>query len=624
MIKLPRLYVNGAFKRIIYPILVSITQSITPLDTASMTLPADENLPARSWVELFTPYGSAGMFRVRSPHDAYGQDTTSVELEHMISEVGDYRVHEEISEMLPANEAMQRVFKHYGGGKWKLGSVAALGSGKIACESKYDRVLDSMLAILEQKKDCMMAFDFTTKPWTVSIVKKGTTVAAEGRLARNVTAATISCDDTELCTRVWYQTFKQKNGTWQSKDASTKSKYGIIEGTVRTSSDMSAEEIEATVNAYLDDHKEPRYSVSIQGVELSQITGESLDKMVVGKLYRLNIPEKSVRQEMTITSIFFPDVYNAPRQMSVNLGAEEDTIVTFLHNLDAKGGGGGGGGKAKDKEEEAWSRYKTYYDKQDEYIAWMALEQDEQKSILNQAGMTLNSEGLLVYAKGKGTIGSEFEVTKEAIRLKADRVELDAFVKIKDLSANIAKIPTLTGQSALFSGNIASRSALIAPYIYLGGNELGNGVQYIRISGPTSDVYKLQYKTFRSDWQDAGSFSRATTLTGSWSGGIYKVTASPQGNTNSSGMLQNGDITKSGDYINLKVNSGETYTGKTLTFKWKDYLTSHSNCVAGLTRYNTDRTVELFRKVSETQYTSVGTYYWYRKSSNSALTTYYD
>lgn len=626
--KLPRLYVNGAFKRIVNPISVSITQSIVPLDTASMTLPADENLPARSWVELFTPYGSAGMFRVRSPHDAYGQETTSVELEHMISEVGDYLVKEEISEMLPANTAMQRVFKHYGGGKWKLGSVSALGSSTIALEAKYDRVLDTMLAILEQKKDCMMAFDFTTSPWTVSIVKKGTSVAAEGRLSRNVTSATISCDDTELCTRVWYQTFdKKKQGTWKYKDASTKSKYGIVEGTVRTSSDMTEAEINTTVNAYLNDHQEPRYGVSIQGVELSQITGESLDKMTVGKLYRLTIPEKSVKQEMNITSISFLDVYNAPRNISIQLGAEEDTVVTFLHNLDSKGGGGGGGGKAKDKEEEVWCEYRSYWDKQDDHIAGMVEKIDKQGSILEQAGLTLTSGGLLVYAKGKGTIGSKFEVTKDAIRLKADRIELDAYVKAKDLTAEFF-YTKIAGMS-----KVTMKSAY-ATSLTVGGGDLvlsnglkisANGVWQLSLS-QSGNTYTLTETKLNGSTRTVGSFSRATTLTGSWSSGNYKVTASPQGVEINSGGLTSlgGQAHRDGNLLYVPINAGTQSTGYEAFVNWKNLLTSHSNCVAGLTRYNTDRTVELFRKVSEGNYTSVGSYYWYRKSSNSALTTYYD
>ena len=148
--KLPRLFVNGQFKRIVQPVKVSVTQNITPLSTATMTLPAGEQIPDRSWVELFTPYGSAGMFRVRSPHDSYGtQEDSTVELEHMISEVGDDLVKEEINEMMSATAAMQRVFKHYDGGKWKLGNVSnALGTGQVAVQVNYDRVLDVMLSIL--------------------------------------------------------------------------------------------------------------------------------------------------------------------------------------------------------------------------------------------------------------------------------------------------------------------------------------------------------------------------------------------------------------------------------------------------------------------------------------------
>ena len=49
------------------------------------------------------------------------------------------------------------------------------------------------------------------------------------------------------------------------------------------------------------------------------------------------------------------------------------------------------------------------------------------------------------------------------------------------------------------------------------------------------EIYTLQYKRFSdSEWQDIGSFERAastsTTLSGSWSGNTYTVTAIPQGN----------------------------------------------------------------------------------------------
>ena len=435
--KYPRLFVNDKFKQIVNPVSVSITQNIMPLSTAVITLPKGENLPSRSYVELFTPYGSAGMFRVRSPRDAYGQEVTAAELEHMISEVGDYLVKEEVSEMKAADAAMKQAFKYYKGGRWQLGSVSALGTGKIAYEVDYDRVLDVMLSILQQKHDCMMAFDFSTKPWTVSIVKKVGTVSAEGRLSRNVTSAIVTNDDTELVTRAWYQVFdKKKKPTWKSKDSNV-SKYGLVEMPVRTSSDMTDAEITKTVDAFLADHSKPRVSINIQAVELCQITGESLDKLEVGKLYRLALPDDGTSFEDYITSIEWSDVYNDSTSVTVTLGDEEDTVPTFLHNLDAKGAGGGGGGGAKDDLEKLKKEYYTIFDKQDEYIGLLSVHQDEQGNILEQAGLTLNPDGLLVYAETSNGLKHQFDVLNNSFTSSIKNLKKNTETLIEQLEDQI-------------------------------------------------------------------------------------------------------------------------------------------------------------------------------------------
>ena len=347
MTKLPRLYnKSGTFNRVLNIVSASVTLNLTPLATASIRLQKGETIPLRSYVEMFTPYGSAGMFRVASPSNAYGNQDTTVELEHMITEVGDYLVKEEIDEMVAANSAMSRVWKGYKGSLWKLGAVSPLGTGKIALSVSYDRVLDAMLAILEQVPDCMMSFDFSKMPWTVNIVKKPTTVSAECRLSRNANSAQITYDDSELCTRVYYQTYTTKNNEttaeWQYKDAPTKSTYGIVERTVNTSQDMTAEEINNVVNTYLNEHQKPRISIRIDAEELSAITGESMDKFTIPKLLRLTIPENSLVVEENINSLSWGDVYNAPYQVTVSIGDEPFTVVSYLHNLDATGRGGGG------------------------------------------------------------------------------------------------------------------------------------------------------------------------------------------------------------------------------------------------------------------------------------------
>lgn len=338
--------------RFIRPISVDINQKIVPLSYASMTLPQDESVPGRSYVELFTSTGSAGIYRVTSPQDAFGEDVISCELEHAITEVGDWVYEGELYEMIPAKDAIGRIFNsHYAGNKWQLGSTTALGSTSVAVEISYRNVLEGILGVLDQVPTCMMTFDFSTTPWTFGFAKRGTTVQAEGRLSRNVTSAKITYDDSSLCTRAFYQ-YTQYNvdgsseTKWAHKDAepSSKTKYGIVERPVSTGSGYTKDEAEYVVNRYLAKHKKPLMSISIEAIELSSITGESLDRFKIGRKFRLALPDYGIDPvEDVITELSWKGLYSGFEQVTVNLGDQEDGVVNFLHDVDSSGGSSSGG-----------------------------------------------------------------------------------------------------------------------------------------------------------------------------------------------------------------------------------------------------------------------------------------
>lgn len=690
MIKLPRLYENGKFTRIVHPVSVSITQNMIPLSTATMVLPKGEELPERSYVELFTPYGSAGMFRVSSPCDAYGQETSTADLEHMISEVGNYIVKEETSEMMGAITAFLRAFKYYEGDLWQIGDISALNNNNLAFDVNYDRVLDTLLAILEQRPECMMTFDFSKKPWKINVVMKGKTVAAEGRLSRNVKSATVTYDDTELVTRCWYQKFNSSgDGTWTYQDASTKSRYGIVEGKVSTSSDMTSDEVSATVNAYLEDHKEPRISISIEADELAQITGESMDKFVVGTLCRLALPEYKTSQTAHINSVTWDDVYNSPRSVTVNLGDEEDTVVTFLHNLDSSGSGGGGGGKAKDDEDSKANKLSTGILKTDERVSITAKQTDSIGNILEKAGIVVTSDGVMSYAM-KGTVSSiiqqtansltstirntksglesqiqqtesriqatirntknnlQSQITQESNRISlvvegtgsnakikpasivaainngessivisANHVNLDGLVHATDLTADyfqskISSISNLSTNNVTVNGGLTcsgrvTGNTLGAMTFELGGASFSNVIVSASVSGNTLTLTPLT--------GSAITFNRATTLTGSWSGGTFLVSASPQGNTVQT-SITGGTAYRDSNWLCIPVNTTDgTYTGKEVYA----YLTTRSNATSGLHKYGT---TTMYIKLGN-DYSSAGSHTWYYKDTDSNLTTWY-
>jgi len=79
-------------------------------------------------------------------------------------------------------------------------------------------------------------------------------------------------------------------------------------------------------------------------------------------------------------------------------------------------------------------------------------------------------------------------------------------------------------------------------------------VQIVQASA-SSNTYNLQVKTYGdpNEWTTVSSFSRATTLTGEWSGRRYVVTASPQGNISVGevydGLVPTGSVTVSGKSV---------------------------------------------------------------------------
>lgn len=101
-----------------------------------------------------------------------------------------------------------------------------------------------------------------------------------------------------------------------------------------------------------------------------------------------------------------------------------------------------------------------------------------------------------------------------------------------------------------------------AVYIAPGGATASQVATQTYVSGSVYDLrlqssgntYTLQKKALGGDgsWTDVGSFSRATSLTGAWSGGTYTATASPQGNTCSTTLRAlegTGNVTKAAKFV---------------------------------------------------------------------------
>lgn len=407
MTRLPRLLdANLREVRRLHPYAESINEKIVPLSYATLDISKDESVPNRSFIELFTPYGSAGVYRARLPKEDCVNNTISLQLEHSVAEIGDYLITDAINEELSVTNAFRKAFSYYRGNRWKLGSINV--GNIVLLNVDYENVLETLIGILDQVPQYYMTFDFSTIPWTLNIVQKTTTVTAEGRLTRNITSAIVNRDDKDLCTRAFVRGLPKPEGREDDEnavgyiDADTIGIYGLVEREVSSGSDLTEEQARRVAENYLASHKHPKLSIEIDGIDLASITGETLDKFEIGKRFRLAVPDNEVVLDDVISSVSWSDAYNNPEVVRIVVGQEQDASIEFYKEQASASKASKKGSKAQAKKNDAYD--------------WNLERTDEFGSIIHQAGMHLDADGFLVYSKDNvNNLGSMFEVRDNMI-----------------------------------------------------------------------------------------------------------------------------------------------------------------------------------------------------------------
>ena len=508
MIRLPRIIKNGTPGSSLNVYDASINLNITPLSTATLTMAEGTQVNSKTYVELFTENGSVGVFRTRSPRTGYGGQLTTVELDHSIAELGDYLINDSLEQDTSLSSAIKMIFGYYRGDSWKLGSIAK-GSTSVVLDADHESCLDALLAVLEQEPSVMLSFSFSSYPWTVSVTARPTTVTAEGRLSRNVKSATIVSDDTELCTRVYMESLPgAKDDKYGYIDADTKSKYGIVEK-VLTGSNFTEAQAKRAANIYLEKHKEPSVSISINAIDLAAITGETLDTFAIGKKMRLALPDFSRTVEETITQLSWSSVYRNPSSVTVSLSDEEEKAYLTVADTakEAKSGASRAGGAVK-KSNEYWeTRVSKVVDKDGNIKAasiTLAINED------NESECRIDADKVYIGNKKSTTV----------INGKCSLSDVSAdYIQTKISSITNLRVQTLTSYGEIYVGNSVGMSTSVrSMYASVAKSESGNNI--------TLKFTRLNGQSYASD---SVTFSRAVASWGqSWSGGNFTTKALPQ------------------------------------------------------------------------------------------------
>lgn len=314
---------------------VSITLSMQPLNRVTMTLAeGDLDLSVHDLVEVYNQNGSVGIYRVVKITNTYRKER-KIELSHGLDVLSDsmFEGKEEykgtVAGMLQKIIAAQT--QTIGGVPyWQLGTCedTNIWNKDIA----RDNLMECLTDIAKKEEDFYFTFDQSTFPWTLNFVRRDDTVLSEFRLNRNTVSCGVAFDDSDLCTRLFLSVTEEKEeesgagtyideGYYTYNDTGAQQVWGIIckSAGVDQQDFASWAALEAWVQAYFSRHNAPGLQITIDGIELVRLTGESYDETHMSRVCRVTLPEYSTIFNERVVTVNYPDALRNPMSVKVTL-----------------------------------------------------------------------------------------------------------------------------------------------------------------------------------------------------------------------------------------------------------------------------------------------------------------
>lgn len=417
-------YADGTERGRLQALSCSLDLSVSDLPKATITIRSADEIPGtHDFVEIFTEHGSAGIFRVVSSTYRYGQ-TCQLQLIGAADTLSDDIWPETAEEATrTVVEWIQLILAKQTTTRWQLGSCALNASVKM--KVNYSELWAMLEDVKGARPGYRWSYDFSTWPWTLSLVQMPDVISSEFRVTRNVESAQITVSDQQMCNRlVFTVTDGNSDGTPTITiydDTASQQKYGI-----RTRcTDIKTDEIPIGMSAadyarhLLSEHAVPDFAIMINGADLSTLTGTSVDHFELGYLCRAVLPEYGETIEERVVALSYPNVIQEPHSVRVSLSSELPNITGSVASakrvasaVKAARGGGGGGAKA---DKDSWAKVLTD-----------VIEATDATGIKQmwQSGIEMTSHGglrLFSLYQGVASLDSELKITNEAITSEVSR-----------------------------------------------------------------------------------------------------------------------------------------------------------------------------------------------------------
>lgn len=454
----------------------SLDLSINDMPKATLTVPAADAIPnTHDFLRIATEFGQTEIYRVVSSTYKYGQ-TCQLQLIGAVDTLTDDIWAESLEEQtMAAAEWIRNALGRQTVTRWQLGQCALTANVKMRIN--YGELWSILEEVRNARPGFRWVYDYSTHPWTLSLVQMPNTVASEFRVTRNIESAQITVSDQNMVNRLIFTVTDGNNGNPSVNvynDTQSQNRYGV-----RTRcTDIKTEEIplgmtaEEYAHQLLAEHAVPDYSISINGVDLSRLTGTGLDHMELGYMCRAVLPEYGETVTERLVSLSYADILNEPMRVRVQLSTELGSITGSIASAKrvaqaVKSSRGGGSAKA---DKDSWAKVLTDVIQATDGTGIQELWQSgiqmtshggvrlfslyqglsSLDSELNITNTSITSEVTRASAE-EGRLSSRIEQTAEAIRLKVSKGDVATQLSVECGNVTISGTPG-SGGNLVVSG----------------------------------------------------------------------------------------------------------------------------------------------------------------------------
>ena len=284
--------------------------------SAVLRLAPGSGAAAGDWLQLSGT--GEGCYRVRKTETDCVTGIQTAWLRHGLDILGDTVLPQEAGTLEGPFETVLRGVLDYARPQtdeevyWQAGEVAIADT--VAVSAGGEDALSLLVRLMEDYPDFFLEADQRQSPWTLNVRRCPEGPEAEGRLSRNLCAAGVVYDTSRVCTRVLSELLPGGR-----MDGEAKERFGIVSREVPFPDGAAPGTIEAAARRYLESHAEPELTVTLDALELSELTGEEADRFLPGRRMRVCVPELGMAVEERIMQVRYPDAVGEPERAEVTL-----------------------------------------------------------------------------------------------------------------------------------------------------------------------------------------------------------------------------------------------------------------------------------------------------------------